>query len=150
MLRVGQDAESQVCVVRADDKTARCGADLTGYAHERRLPLCINWNTAHGSESGCATCSLMEPRNCLNASRRARCGVTSVRGCADDKTARCGADLTGYAHERRLPLCINWNAVHGLESGCHSHAQCFASGKMRSHTCVWCVQTTRRLDVALT
>jgi hypothetical protein len=48
MLCAGQDAESHVCLVCANDKTARWGADLTGYAHERRLPLCLNWKQCTG------------------------------------------------------------------------------------------------------
>jgi hypothetical protein len=83
---------------------ARCGADLNGCAPERRLPQSINWNTAPGLESGCATCSPMA--TLLSA------------GCP---YAYTGTQRTGWS--QAAPLARLWSPAL---------SQCFASsGKMR-------------------
>jgi hypothetical protein len=117
---VGKDNSDSLAWTKHWPSEARDGsmcADLNGYAPERRLPKGLNWNTAHGLESGCDTCTPMEPSNCLNASRRCA-PVASVHKL--EPGARIGVVLPclvadGAKHcltaSRRLLLAVlNWRA----------------------------------------
>jgi hypothetical protein len=104
-------------------ETIRCGADSNGYAPERPLPLCADWNRAQGLESGCITCSPLEPNNCFSASCRPA-----------KRRLGQGAEIRDRLHRLLAP-------------GAKQMSQCIASpGKMLPHESPWRAQLHARVN----